>query len=113
MKKFIGIDRHSNNSVVVVSDEEDRVLFQKRMANDLKQREARAQLVSGALNGDGRELAISPLDLFDIAQAIRACVPLAQPTVGSGAVELTSAHILGNVLEQLVRGRHIATSWRL
>ena len=37
MKKFIGIDLHSNNSVVVVSDEEDRVIFQKRIANDLKQ----------------------------------------------------------------------------
>lgn len=37
MKKFIGIDLHSNNSVVVVSDEEDRVIFQKRMANDLNQ----------------------------------------------------------------------------
>src|SRR5512135_1908298 len=36
MKKFIGIDLHSNNSVVVVSDEEDRVIFQKRMANELK-----------------------------------------------------------------------------
>jgi transposase len=36
MKKFIGIDLHSNNSVVVVSDEEDRVIFQKRIANDLK-----------------------------------------------------------------------------
>ncbi len=37
MKKYIGIDLHSNNSVVVVSDEEDRVIFQKRMANDLNQ----------------------------------------------------------------------------
>jgi transposase len=37
MRKFIGIDLHSNNSVVVVSDEEDRVIFQERMANDLKQ----------------------------------------------------------------------------
>lgn len=36
MKKYIGIDLHSNNSVVV-SDEEDRVIFQKRMANDLNQ----------------------------------------------------------------------------
>ena len=40
MKKFIGIDLHSNNSVVVVSDEEDRAIFQKRMANDLKLIEA-------------------------------------------------------------------------
>jgi len=40
MKKYIGIDLHSNNSVVLVSDEEDRVIFQKRMANDLKLIEA-------------------------------------------------------------------------
>src|SRR5689334_22266909 len=40
MKKFIGIDLHSNNSVVVVSDEADRVMFRKRMANDLKLIEA-------------------------------------------------------------------------
>jgi transposase len=40
MKKYIGIDLHSNNSVVLVSDEEDRVIFQKRMANDLRLIEA-------------------------------------------------------------------------
>lgn len=37
MNKYIGIDLHSNNSVVVVSDEEDRVIFQKRLAIDLAQ----------------------------------------------------------------------------
>ena len=37
MKKFIGIDLHSNNSVVVISDEEDRIVFQKRLPNDLNQ----------------------------------------------------------------------------
>ena len=36
VKKFIGIDLHSNNSVVVITDEEDRIIIQKRMANDLK-----------------------------------------------------------------------------
>jgi len=40
MKKFIGIDLHLKNSVVVVSDEADRVMFRKRMANDLKLIEA-------------------------------------------------------------------------
>ena len=35
MKKYIGIDLHSNNSVVVVTDEEDRILYQKRLANNL------------------------------------------------------------------------------
>jgi transposase len=35
--KFSGIDLHSNNSVVVVSDEEDRVVFERRLPNDLRQ----------------------------------------------------------------------------
>lgn len=35
MNKYIGIDLHSNNSVVVVADEEDRIIFQKRLANKL------------------------------------------------------------------------------
>jgi transposase len=34
MDKFGGIDLHSNNSVVVVSDEVDRVLYQRRLPND-------------------------------------------------------------------------------
>jgi transposase len=37
MKKYIGIDLHSNNSVVVVADEEDRILYQKRLANNLSE----------------------------------------------------------------------------
>ena len=32
MRKFIGIDLHSNNSVVVVTDDEDRILFDGRLA---------------------------------------------------------------------------------
>jgi transposase len=35
--KYCGIDLHSNNSVVIVSDEEDRAVFQKRLPNDLRQ----------------------------------------------------------------------------
>src|SRR4030066_1239759 len=35
MNKYIGIDLHSNNSVVVVSDEDDRIIYQKRLANKL------------------------------------------------------------------------------
>jgi transposase len=35
MAYYSGIDLHSNNSVVVVSDEADRVLYQRRLANDL------------------------------------------------------------------------------
>jgi transposase len=35
MKKYSGIDLHSNNSVVVITDETDRVLVEKRMPNEL------------------------------------------------------------------------------
>ncbi|MGF6917923.1 IS110 family transposase [Paraburkholderia sp. 40] len=34
MDKFGGIDLHSNNSVVVICDEVDRVLYQRRLPND-------------------------------------------------------------------------------
>jgi len=37
MMKFSGIDLHSNNSVVVVSNEEDRIVYQRRLPNDLQQ----------------------------------------------------------------------------
>ena len=37
MRKFIGIDLHSNNSVIVVTDEEDRAVFQKRLSNKLEE----------------------------------------------------------------------------
>jgi transposase len=33
--KFCGIDLHSNNSVVVVSNAEDRIVLQRRLPNDL------------------------------------------------------------------------------
>lgn len=35
MKVYSGIDLHSNNSVVLVSDEADRVLYQRRLPNEL------------------------------------------------------------------------------
>jgi len=35
MKKFSGIDLHSNNSVVVVTEEADRIVYQERLPNEL------------------------------------------------------------------------------
>jgi hypothetical protein len=35
MKLYGAIDLHSDNSVLVVSDEQDRVVYEKRLANDL------------------------------------------------------------------------------
>ncbi len=35
MKLYGAIDLHSTNSVVVVIDEQDRVVYQKRLPNDL------------------------------------------------------------------------------
>lgn len=37
MKLYGGIDLHSNNSVLVLIDEEDRVVVEKRLRNDLAQ----------------------------------------------------------------------------
>jgi transposase len=36
MKLYGGIDLHSNNSVVALSDEEDKVVYRRRLANDLQ-----------------------------------------------------------------------------
>lgn len=36
MKLYGGIDLHSNNSYVVLSDEADKIIYQKRLANDLE-----------------------------------------------------------------------------
>jgi transposase len=35
MKLYVGIDLHSNNSFVVIMDETEKVLYKKRLANDL------------------------------------------------------------------------------
>ena len=35
MKLYCGIDLHSNNSVVVILDEADKVVYQKKLNNDL------------------------------------------------------------------------------
>ena len=35
MKLYCGIDLHSNNSYVVLLDEIDKVIYQKRLSNDL------------------------------------------------------------------------------
>jgi len=37
MRLYCGIDLHSNNSYVVVLDEQDRVVYQHRLGNDLRQ----------------------------------------------------------------------------
>lgn len=48
--KYCGIDLHSNNCVVIVSDEEDRIVFSKRVPNDLRQ-------ICGALERHREEMA--------------------------------------------------------
>lgn len=35
MKWYAAIDLHSSNNVMVVIDEQDRVVYQKRLANEL------------------------------------------------------------------------------
>ncbi len=35
MRLYVGIDLHSNNSVLVILDERDRVVYERRLRNDL------------------------------------------------------------------------------
>jgi hypothetical protein len=35
MKLYVGIDLHSDNSYVVIIDEDDKVIYQKRLINDM------------------------------------------------------------------------------
>jgi hypothetical protein len=49
--KFSGIDLHSNNNVVVVSDEEDRIVYQKRLPNNLEQTRAALEPYRAELAG--------------------------------------------------------------
>ena len=34
MKSYVGIDLHSNNSYIAVTDETDKVIYKKRLDND-------------------------------------------------------------------------------
>ena len=51
MKLYAGIDLHSNNSVVNVLDEHDKVLYAKRLPNDLKTIIAALRSCPGTLVG--------------------------------------------------------------
>jgi transposase len=51
MKLYGGIDLHSNNSVVAVTDEHDKVVYRKRLANDLNTILTVLEPYRGALEG--------------------------------------------------------------
>ena len=51
MKLYAGIDLHSNNSVVGVLDENDRVVYQKRLANELAGIVAALRSCAGDIQG--------------------------------------------------------------
>ena len=49
--KYCGIDLHSNNSVVIVTDETDHVVYSKRLPNDLAQILAALEIHRAELSG--------------------------------------------------------------
>src|SRR6266581_8691465 len=51
MKLYGGIDLHANNSVVVLLDEQDRVVYQKRLPNHLAQMLPQLSPYQGAIEG--------------------------------------------------------------
>jgi len=51
MELYAGIDLHSNNSMVVVFDGDDRVIYRRRLPNDLAQIIAALRCCAGELQG--------------------------------------------------------------
>lgn len=51
MKLYGGIDLHSNNSVVALSDEEDRIVFRRRLANEASEVLAALEPYGDAIEG--------------------------------------------------------------
>jgi len=51
MKLYGGIDLQANNSVVVLLDEQDRVVYQKRLPNHLAQMLPQLSPYQGAIEG--------------------------------------------------------------
>src|SRR5271170_5039031 len=78
--KHCGIDLHSNNSLVIVSDEEDRIVFNKRLPNDLGQIRAALEPYREELAGVVVESTFNWYWLVDGLQAAGFKVHLANTT---------------------------------
>jgi transposase len=79
MKKYSGIDLHSNNGVVVVSDEADRVVYRRRLPNELDKILAALEPHRGELAGVAAESTYNWYWLVDGLQAAGYQVHLANP----------------------------------
>ena len=91
MKVYSGIDLHSNNNVVVVSDEADRVLYRARLPNELGKVLEALESYRGELVGVVVESTYNWYWLVDGLQAAGYQVHLANTagrslTMGSNAV---------------------------
>src|SRR3970040_3163885 len=80
MACYSGIDLHSNNSVVLVSDETDRVAYQRRLPNDLGMILAALEPHRGELAGVVVESTFNWYWLVDGLQAAGYRVHLANTT---------------------------------
>ena len=69
MELYAGIDLHSNNSVVVVLDEQDRTVYAKRLPNDLGAIAAALRSCAGTLRGVAVESTYNWYWLVDGLQA--------------------------------------------
>jgi transposase len=79
MKVYSGIDLHSNNSVVVVSDEADRVVYQRRLPNELGRVLEALEPYRGELEGVVVEATYNWYWLVDGLEAAGHKVHLANP----------------------------------
>jgi transposase len=78
--KYCGIDLHSNNSVVMITDETDHVVYSKRLPNDLAQILAALEIHRAELSGVVVESTFNWYWLVDGLQEAGYCVHLANTT---------------------------------
>lgn len=105
MRVYSGIDLHSNNSVVLVSDEADRVLYQRRLPNELGEVLAALEPYRQELQGVVVEATYNWYWLVDGLQAAGHRVHLANPAANKKYSGLKRAgdHTDAAHLAQLLR----------
>ena len=112
--KYCGMDLHSNNCVVIVSDEDDRLVLGKRVPNDLGQ-------ICGALEPHRDEMAgvvvESTLRHTHATQALAKGVSLTavRDNLRHASISTTSVYLhtdeLGRAAENVSRFRASGANW--
>ena len=93
MALYSGIDLHSNNSVLVL-DETDRMIYGKRLPNDLQGFVSALRSCAGQIAGVAVESTFNWYSLVDSLQAAGFAVHLVNTVTAGRNVSITLRHLL-------------------